>query len=140
MVAAKLPCGETSVRKRWRLPLRIGTSRAREPRLGAAGTSNSKGKIFFFGGKVEGDTLSYNNELKVIQLKDEEAEWTPVVVTGEKPQGRQGATLTPMITKENEFFLFGGLSDVNIEGTTFKLIPSNGGYTWKKIKVGRGDG
>jgi hypothetical protein len=107
--------------------------------VGAAGTSNSKGKIFFFGGKVEGDTLSYNNELKVIQLKDEEAEWTPVVVTGEKPQGRQGATLTPMITKENEFFLFGGLSDVNIEGTTFKLIPSNGGYTWKKITVGAED-
>ena len=55
----------------------------------------SKGKIFFFGGKVEGDTLSYNNELKVIQLKDEEAEWTPVVVTGEKPQGQARGHFDP---------------------------------------------
>ena len=44
-----------------------------------------------------------------------------------------------MITKTNEYFLFGGASDTNIADTTYKLIPVDGGenpsFKWKKITL-----
>ena len=50
--------------------------------VGAAGTS-SKGKILFFGGKVA-STQAYSQDVKVIQLNDNAAEWTAISTSGEK--------------------------------------------------------
>ena len=99
--------------------------------VGAAGTSNTLGSVLFFGGKVG---QRYSNDVQVVKIRDNTAEWTPVSVGGEKPQGRQGATLTPLQTDSNKFFLFGGSSDVTVEDVPYKLILSDGTYNWMKTR------